>query len=279
MQIQRKLDYFYMEMEYLGKSQRTIESYKTSLKYFKKFCSIYKINFLELDLKGAKQFRNFLSEYGLKPNTINLCLSAVKTFYEYLVDEELILRNPINTSKLRVKIPDTLPGFLTEYEKKKVLDYFDSQPEHVRLAFMLMLTAGLRLGECASLQTHDVFTRGNAYLVHVRHGKGAKERLAPITDRKTALEIMDFARRVSQTRQNLFGLAFFTLEYHARKCRLATGVDFHVHRLRHTFATELLQKGVPIDVVQEALGHASIKTTRTYAKTSPLEIIKLATHI
>jgi integrase/recombinase XerC/integrase/recombinase XerD len=89
---------------------------------------------------------------------------------------------------------------------------------------------------------------------------------------------MEFAKSVKD-RSSLFGLAFDSLEYHARKCRLTTGVDFHPHRLRHTFATELLQRGVPIDVVQEALGHASIKTTRTYAKTSPMEIIKLATHI
>lgn len=278
MYLQPKLDKFYMEMEFLGKSPKTIESYKFALKLFKSFCRENKLNFIELDLKQAKAFRNFLSVYGLKPNTINLCLSALKTFYEYLVDEEIISRNPVNTSKLRVKIPDTLPSFLTEYEKSKVIGYFEKQPDHVRLAFMLMLTAGLRIGECAALQTHDVFTQGNAYLVHVRHGKGAKERLAPITDKKTAIEVMEFAKGVKD-RSSLFGLAFDSLEYHARKCRLTTGVDFHPHRLRHTFATELLQRGVPIDVVQEALGHASIKTTRTYAKTSPMEIIKLATHI
>lgn len=156
-------------------------------------------------------------------------LVRVKNFLWIFSYEEIILLNPVKTSKLKVKIPETLPGFLTEYEKNIVLSYFEGQPEHVRLAFMLMLAAGLRIGECAALKTHDVFTRGNAYLVHVRHGKSAKERLAPITDRNTALEIMDFAQRAAKIRQSLFGLALFSLEYHARKCRLNTGVDFHVY--------------------------------------------------
>jgi site-specific recombinase XerD len=278
MYLQPKLDKFYMEMEYRGKSEQSIKSYKSEMKLFKSFCREYKVNFIELDLKQAKAFRNYLSEYGLKPNTINRCLSTLKAFYEYLVDEEIISRNPVNTSKLRVKVPDTLPSFLTECEKSKVIRYFEKQPDNIRLAFMLMLTAGLRIGECAALKTQDVFIQGNAYLVHVRHGKGAKERLAPITDKKTAIEVMEFAKSVKD-RSSLFGLTLESLGYQAQKCRLVTGVKFHSHRLRHTFATELLHSGVPIDVVQEALGHASIKTTRTYAKTSPTEIIKLATHI
>ena len=265
-------------MEFMGKSLRTIETYKFAMIKFKAFCRVNKIKYRELDQNQANAFRNFLAMDELKPNTINMCISALKTFYDYLVDEDIVSWNPVNTSKLRVKIADPLPGFLTEEEKTRVLAYFDGQPEHVRLAFRLMLAAGLRVGECANLQPQDVFIRNNAYLVHVRAGKGAKDRLAPITDRDTALEVMDLALK-HRDRQSLFGLAFFTLEYHARKCRLATGVDFHTHRLRHTFATELLLKGVPIDVVQEALGHVNINTTRNYARTAPSEIMKLGTHV
>ncbi len=278
MQIQRKLDYFYMEMEFAGKSPKTVDTYKFAMRHFKNFCRINKVKFEELTLKQGKVFRNYLAQQELKPNTINLCISALRTFYDYLVDEEIILRNPVNTAKLRVKIPETLPGFLTEREKMIVLNYFNDQPKHVRLAFMLMLSAGLRIGECASLQPRDIFVQDSAFLVYVRGGKGAKERLAPITDRETAFEIVNWAEE-NKYNEILFGLAFHTLEYHARKCRLTTGIDFHPHRLRHTFATELLRKGIAIDVVQEALGHASIKTTRTYAKTSPTEVIKLATHL
>ncbi|MDP3044811.1 MAG: tyrosine-type recombinase/integrase, partial [Bacillota bacterium] len=64
-----------------------------------------------------------------------------------------------------------------------------------------------------------------------------------------------------------------------RNCRLATGVDFHTLRCRHTFATELLQQGVPIDVIQEALGHRRLDTTRVYARTAPEAVTRLATHV
>ncbi|MCF8022783.1 MAG: tyrosine-type recombinase/integrase [Clostridiales bacterium] len=274
----QNLENFYRELEFLGKSSKTVETYQFSLKYFRSFCHRNRIKYKELDYRQAKAYRNFLAEKGLSPNTINGCLSALKTFYDFLVDEEIINRNPVNTAKLRVKIPETLPEFLTEDEKNKIMNYFSNQSEHVRLAFMLMLSAGLRIGECASLKPRDVFIRDNAYLVHVRGGKGAKERLAPIVDRETALEVAEYAEK-NKDNKTLFGLAFHTFGYHARRCRNTTGIHFHPHRLRHTFATELLQGGVPIDVVQEALGHASIKTTRTYAKTSPMEIIKLATHL
>lgn len=131
--MERKLYYFYREMEFMGKSLRTIETYKFAMIKFKAFCRVNKIKYRELDQKQARAFRNFLAQDELKPNTINMCISALKTFYDYLVDEGIVNWNPVNTSKLRVKIADPLPGFLTEDEKSKVMTYFDSQPEHVRL--------------------------------------------------------------------------------------------------------------------------------------------------
>ena len=56
-------------------------------------------------------------------------------------------------------------------------------------------------------------------------------------------------------------------------------MDFYSHRLRHTFATRLLAQGVPIDVVQEVLGHSNINTTRKYAKTAPEKVFQLAAKI
>ena len=108
-------------------------------------------------------------------------------------------------------------------------------------------------------------------------GKGAKDRLAPVTDRDTALDLAAYAKsRVG--RATLFGLSAADLQKAASACAYDTGVEFHSHLCRHTFATELLRRGVPIDVVQEALGHACIETTRVYARTAPAALMALGAH-
>ena len=101
--------------------------------------------------------------------------------------------------------------------------------------------------------------------------------LAPITDRETALDLAAYAGgRLGQA--SLFGLTSVGLQKEANACAQVTGVEFHSHRCRHTFATELLRRGVPIDVVQEALGHACIETIRVYARTAPAAIMALGVH-
>ncbi|WP_449240389.1 tyrosine-type recombinase/integrase [Desulfoscipio gibsoniae] len=77
----------------------------------------------------------------------------------------------------------------------------------------------------------------------------------------------------------LFGITSHAFKWWARKCRLKTGVDFHSHRCRHTTGTQLLQKGISIDKVQDVLGHADISTTRRYAKTAPEAIYELAAKV
>ncbi len=146
---------------------------------------------------------------------------ALKKFYEYLVDESLLTGNPV-IRRLRVREPDRLPRFLTPEEKEKVLAWFrDHAPPNVALAFHTLFASGLRLGECVALRPGDLLVRDNAYLLHVRLGKGAKGRLAPVVDRRTAFALAEFAPR-RQGAERLFGVALYTLEWHARNCRLDT---------------------------------------------------------
>jgi len=122
-----------------------------------------------------------------------------------------------------------------------------------------------------------VLQQGRVFLM-VRHGKGNKERMVPVTDADVARELLSFAQ-TKEPGDNLFGVQAGTFKWHAGEIRKATGVDFHSHRLRHTLATRLLAQGTPIDVVQEVLGHENINTTRRYAKTAPERLCQLAPKI
>ena len=81
---------------------------------------------------------------------------------------------------------------------------------------------------------------------------------------------------VFDTGKLIWPLLGVTISSLARWARMETGLNFYSHRCRHTVGTQLLQRGVPIDRVQDVLGHADISTTRRYAKTAPEAVLKLA---
>lgn len=272
-----QIEAFLQDLDYSGNSNRTIDTYRFALLRFERFCQEHQVDYLELSRKQAREFRNYLVMADFMPASVNLCISTLRSFYEFLVFDEQIRTNPVNTKKLLLKEADRMPAFLTPEEKDKVLTWFKTKPYHVDLAFRTMFATGIRISECVGLSPDDVQVDGCTYLIHVRKGKGDRERIVPVVERQTAFDLAAFAKK-RRGSENLFGVALFTVEWHARNCRLATGVAFRPHRCRHTFATELLQQGVPIDVIQDALGHVKLETTRVYARTAPEALTRLATH-
>jgi integrase len=144
----------------------------------------------------------------------------------------------------------------------------------VRLAFETMLWTGLRVSEIASLTGEDVIKENGKLFLRVRSGKGNKERIVPVLDADLGKELLKLSK--DRGKSLLFGVTDGTLKDYAYKVRKASGVHFHSHRLRHTLATRLLAKGIPIDIVQKVLGHESISTTRRYAETLPEKVKELA---
>lgn len=274
--MREKVNAFLTDLRLAGKSPKTGQTYAFALDKFTTFLESIGADVLAVNGQESRAFRNSLAASGMKPASINTCLSAVKSFYDYLVDDGQLKGNPIIIKKLRVKAEATLPGFLGSEDEAKVRAWTETKPDHIRLAFCVMLTAGLRVSEAAGLRSEDVQVNGRTYFLMVR-GKGNKQRLAPMTDAETAHAVTKLAQE-RNGKGRLFGVTANTLQWHARECRLDTGVDFHSHRCRHTFATNLLRSGIPVDVVQEALGHSSIETTRRYAKTAPAALAALATH-
>jgi len=178
---------------------------------------------------------NWLVAQGLKPASVNVAISATKSFYDFLVEKCHVKGNPMITKRLRIAEEQSLPAFLTE-EERAVLAHIPTLPSHISLAFTTMLATRLRVSEAANLDPEDVLLQQGAVFLMVRHGKGSKERIVPVTDVEVARELLAFA----QTREpgdNLFGVHAGTFKWHAREIRKPTGVDFHRHHLHHTLAT------------------------------------------
>jgi len=270
---------YLIELKMIGSSAHTLSNYGFHLDKFVSFIESQSLDFTTLTLKQVKMFRNHLVEEGLKPATINAVLAALKSFYDFLVDEREVQGNPIITRRLRVKDGQSLPHFMTPEELEIFYQWLNTIPPHMALGYRTMLATGMRVSEVSSVTPNDIIVLDNGgYVFRVRHGKGDKERYVPVIDSQVVNDLIDFVgdRRDDEP---LFGVTSHNFKWFARKCRLETGVNFHSHRCRHTTGTQLLQKGISIDKVQDVLGHADISTTRRYAKTAPEAIHALAAQV
>ncbi|MDR1096490.1 MAG: tyrosine recombinase [Spirochaetaceae bacterium] len=201
-------------------------------------------------------------------------LSALKSFYRFVVDEKLRENNPVSlipSPKLGVR----LPAVHTRETVEHIFDQIDlSVPVGIRdrAMFELVYSSGLRVSEAAALNLNDVFF--DEAVLRVR-GKGGKERLVPFGDEaeKRLRQYLETARpRLAKGKANE---AFFIGRNGRRLSRKSVWKNYKIaagmngsssklHTLRHSFATELLQGGADLRSVQELLGHAALATTQIY---------------
>jgi site-specific recombinase XerD len=203
----------------------------------------------------------------------------VKGFYDFLLEEEVVKSNPILSGRLKVKVGKSLPSFMTVAELDIVNNWINNIPHEVALGFRTLLATGLRVSELSALSPRDVILlESGGYLLRVRRGKGNRERYVPVMDGDVAWDLACLKENYDD-RHLLFNMRPATFQRWARKCQTETGVKFHSHRCRHTVATQMLKKGIPLDQIQEVLGHVYITTTRIYARTAPEAVWELAAKI
>jgi integrase/recombinase XerC len=145
-----------------------------------------------------------------------------------------------------------------------------------RALFELVYSAGLRASEAVGLDLGDVDFEQE--LVHVRHGKGAKDRVVPLGERAAQM----LARYLHTARPQLARGAENALFLSVRGRRLDTSalrkMFPHPHRLRHAFATHLLEGGADLRTIQELLGHASLSTTQMYSHVDAKRLRRVYDH-
>jgi len=270
----KAIDGFIRDLKIKGRAENTVYNYRIHLRYFYSWCDQTDTDFIKLRPHQAKQYRAALYDYGLSGKTINTMIGTVRSFYEYLMEQELVHGNPI-LKNLRVQETPTFPNPLNDEERHIILSIMEEKEEHIRLAFKTILYTGIRVGEAANLANRDVGLEDDRVVLMIREGKGGKSRRAPVVDVETAIQLYRYAKDVPDGKP-LFRVSKRTLQDHARRIQKRTGIPFYPHRLRHTFATDLLAKDVRLDVIQRVMGHADISTTRKYAETLSQDILDIA---
>jgi integrase/recombinase XerD len=223
-----------------------------------------------------RDFVYHLKDIGLAPASIRRNVSAVRTYFRFLIADGHLVSDPSE----RLDTPRrwlTLPDVLTAPEVQRLLDAVTlDEPLAFRDRAMLELAygAGLRVSEWITLGMRDILFEDG--LVRV-FGKGSKERLVPIGRRAigaVAVYLRELRPRLEQGAGK--GVLFLNARgtpltrmgawKMLRKYAVKAHIEKHVspHTLRHSFATHLLEGGADLRAVQEMLGHADISTTQIY---------------
>lgn len=253
------IEEFEMYLELEGKSQNTVRMY-----------SYYVRKFLEegndVNARSALRFLAKLKKNGYSNKSLNLVVQALKAYFRFegLEEEAEKLKSP--------KVPRSLPKNLTKEEVKKLLGVIPPTRKRDRLIVLLLYGSGLRVSELCNLKIDDIdFERS---LIIVRGGKGAKDRIVPIS--KALLRaIEDYLKTrsddseyliVEERRNRKDKLSPKTVWYLLDKYGKKAGIKVTPHMLRHSFATHMLENGIDIRVIQEILGHSNLSTTQIYTK-------------
>jgi len=266
----------YLKLE-RGLSDNSIKSYDFDLILFKKFLDLNQIKDTPLNCK-SETIKNYLYKNlsDKKSRSQARSISALKSFFNYLVFEGLIKDSPISNIEAP-KLERKLPEVLTEDEINQLIKSVDLN--HVfgqrnKTIIEVLYGTGIRVSELVNLKLSNIFFRESILKVN---GKGDKERFVPLgkiasTEIKTYINIRDKMKIDSKNTDILFinrygrkltrSMIFKIITDASRSIGLEKKIS--PHTLRHSFATHLLKNGADLRTIQLILGHESITTTEIY---------------
>ena len=268
------LDQLWLEK---GLSRNTLESYGRDLRFFAAWLETQGRGLLLADRSDLLNYLNHRSSIGVASRSVARGLSAIRSFYKYLLRENRIVEDPtlrIDNPKLGRKLPDTLSesevnALLAAPNTASAVGYRD------RTMLELLYATGLRVTELVTLEMNDLNLRQGVLRVM---GKGGKERLVPMGDEAMAW-VEGFVRdhrsslmRRSESEAVLFPsnrgremtrqAFWYLIKRHAAEAGIRHSLS--PHSLRHAFATHLVNHGADLRVVQLLLGHSDLSTTQIY---------------
>jgi site-specific recombinase XerD len=246
-----------------GLSDATRRAYRWDVEEFGRWLTARKVELRNVDVRVLADYATELGRARprkLAPATIARKLAAVRSFLRFTLGSARV-----PDASLAPRRPKRLPDTPKQNEVEAALAALDGDgplPLRNRALVELVYSAGLRSSEAVGLDLADVdFEREQ---LHVR-GKGGKERIVPLGEEAGHL----LAQYLQQARPELAQGAENALFLSARGRRLDTStlrrVFAHPHRLRHAFATHLLEGGADLRTIQDLLGHSSLSTTQQYS--------------
>ena len=260
-------------------SPHTLRSYSTDLDAFYNY--LHSAGLADQPCTDPRIIRNWIMELlgtGLSPRSVNRKISALKSYYKFLLREGQIAVNPMN-KVLSPKTPRKLPGFVERDNMDILLDEVSFGDDHTgvrnRLIIDLLYQTGMRVSELTGLRESDVDLAGMNMRVL---GKRNKERVIPFGN-----PLREAIARYRQVKDDSLGAGAETKEFllvTGKGRKLYSRLVYRVVNaylsmvttlkrksppiLRHTFATHMLNEGADLNAIKEILGHANLAATQVY---------------
>lgn len=251
-----------------GKSENTIQAYRRELR---RVSDILHKNYNEMGTYDLRFYLAAMKNRKCSNTTIENSRAYLSSFFRWMEIEGFVEKNPMLPIKPIKSNPKTEEPFLeSEIDDLR----FACQNAKERAVIEVALSSGLRRSELAQLKISDVNLR--THEVHVRHGKGDKERISYInelaekciekylSERDDELDIL-FLSQIGGGRQYTSNGIYRLIETIGERAGVE---DVHPHRFRHTMASNLSARGMPVHEIQQILGHSDINTTMRYIHTS-----------
>ncbi len=257
------------DLKLRGFSKQTIKTYLFYNQKFIEFTKKQPEDIIEDDIKDFLGFK--YSDDSLSNASIALIKAALKFFFTETLGKKL---SDLKTPKKSNKLPVVL-------NKSEIINLINkTENRKHKLIIELLYSTGLRLSECVNLKYSDIDL--NEGIGWVRSGKGSKDRIFIISE----MFKKDLLHYIEDTKSNSKGYIFLVngrkmstrgIQHAIKVSAERAGIEknVHVHTLRHSFATHLLENGVDIRKIQKLLGHSNLQTTQIYTQVSSEEIKKI----
>ena len=248
----------------------SIATSKMYVLYNKQFLQRTNLEPKDVTLEDIKEYlAEKMTDENLSAKSIGLIKAALLFYYNEMLDKKFEIKTP--------KIKKSTPVVMTKEEILKIFKAIKN-PQH-KLILQLYYSSGLRLSEAVNLKVKDFEFEEN--ILWIRNGKGGKDRMTILSE-KLSKELKNFCQ-YKDIQDFVFlnkrgePLGVRSVQKILEKVKIETGIkkDIHIHTLRHSFATHLLEAGVDIRKIQELLGHSDLSTTQIYTKVSNEELKKV----
>ena len=267
-----------------GLSDKTLKAYTIDLNQYESFC---KNQNWQSKIQIECYIQNLYLNY--KPKTSKRKIACLKTFFNYLENDEIIQNNPFQKINIKrreaIILPKVIPiGILEKilsltyqnYNKEGKSDFYYKNSLRDIAVIELLFSTGLRVSELCNIKPNDINLKEKYIKVN---GKGSKERYIQLTNNSVISVLKNYQSIFSfeiENKNNFFinnrgnNLSEQSVRFMINKFAKQVKSDIHItpHMFRHTIATLLLEENVDIRYIQEFLGHSSITTTQIYTHIS-----------
>ncbi|MCI2872663.1 tyrosine recombinase XerC [Staphylococcus hominis] len=266
-------------------SDHTLKAYHDDLAQFNQFLEQELLNLRTFEYKDARNYLSYLYSNNLKRTTVSRKISTLRTFYEFWMTQDTSVNNPF-IQLVHPKKGQYLPQFFYEEEMEALFNTVSNDAKkglRDRVVIELLYATGIRVSELVNIKVMDLDM--NLPGVKVL-GKGNKERFVPFGEfcRQSIEQYLEKFKPLKGKSHpylivNMKGdpITERGIRYLLNDVvkRTAGVTEIHPHKLRHTFATHLLNQGADLRTVQSLLGHVNLSTTGKYTHVSNQQLRKV----